>query len=171
MVAKRSARQARVKALTQMRPLVITAPDQLRCRLKGLSVAALVREASRLRASRSGDVVTVAHKASLCSLARRIQGLEDEIAELDPRIEALLVVTAPELLARFGVGPDTAAALLVSAGGQPRTVAFRGRLGSPLRRGSHPGLLRKDHPLPTRPWGRSQRQQRALAHRHGPHRP
>ena len=48
-----------------------------------------------------------AHKASLCSLARRIQGLEDEIAELDERIEKLVEAAAPELLARFGVGPDT----------------------------------------------------------------
>jgi transposase len=122
VVAKRSARQARVKALTQMRHLVITAPDQLRCRLKGLSVAALVAEAARLRPSRSGDAVMAAHKAALCSLARRIQGLEDEIAELDERIEKLLMRTAPELLSRFGVGPDTAAALLVSAGDNPERL-------------------------------------------------
>jgi transposase len=122
VVAKRSARQARVKALTQMRHLVITAPDLLRARLKSLTVTALVSEASRLRPSRSGDAVTAAHKASLCSLARRIQGLEDEIAELDQRIEVLLVVTAPELLSRFGVGPDTAAALLVSAGDNPERL-------------------------------------------------
>ena len=44
VVAKRSACQARVKALTQMRHLVITAPDQLRCRFKGLTVVALVSE-------------------------------------------------------------------------------------------------------------------------------
>jgi len=49
VVAKRSARQARVKALTQMRNLVITAPDQLRCRLTGLSVTALVTETAGLR--------------------------------------------------------------------------------------------------------------------------
>jgi transposase len=122
IVAKRSARGARVKALTQMRHLVITAPDQLRCRLRGLSVSALVSEAARLRPSRTGDPVLVAHKASLCSLARRIQGLEDEIAELDERIEVLLKITAPELLARFGVGPDTAAALLVSAGDNPQRL-------------------------------------------------
>jgi hypothetical protein len=42
VVAKRSARQARTKALIQMRHLGYTAPDQLRCRLKGLSVSALV---------------------------------------------------------------------------------------------------------------------------------
>jgi transposase len=122
VVAKRSARHARVKALTQMRHLVITAPDQLRCRLSGLSVAALVSEAARLRPSRSGDPVMAAHKASLCSLAHRVESLEDEIAELDKRIETLLAVTAPDLLALFGVGPDTAAALLVAAGDNPERL-------------------------------------------------
>ena len=42
LVAKRSARQARGKAIMQMRHLGFTAPDQLRCQLKGLSVNALV---------------------------------------------------------------------------------------------------------------------------------
>jgi transposase len=122
VVAKRSARGARVKALTQMRHLVITAPDQLRCRLKGMTVAALTAEAARLRPSRSGDPVMAAYKASLCSLARRVQGFDDEIAELDDRIVKLVEATAPELLARFGVGPDTAAALLVSAGDNPERL-------------------------------------------------
>jgi transposase len=51
-----------------------------------------------------------------------VQGLEDEIAELDERIGQLLQATAPELLARFGVGPDTAAVLLVSAGDNPERL-------------------------------------------------
>ena len=122
VVAKRSARRARVKAVVQMRHLVVTAPDQLRGRLKGLTVAALVTEAAKLRPARSGDPVMAAHKASLCSLGRRVQGLEDEIAELDERIEKLLQATAPELLSRFGVGPDTAAALLVCAGDNPERL-------------------------------------------------
>ena len=46
VVAKRSARQARVKALIQMRHLGYSAPEQLRCRLKSLSVQALVAEAT-----------------------------------------------------------------------------------------------------------------------------
>jgi hypothetical protein len=95
IVAKRSGRQARVKALTQMRHLVITAPDKLRCRLKGLSVTALVAEVARLGPSRSGDAVMPAHKAVLCSLAHRIQGLDDEIAELDARLQ------------RFSSAPET----------------------------------------------------------------
>ena len=118
-VAKRSARQARVKALIQMRHLGYTAPEQLRCRLKGLSVPALVAEGSRLRPTRSPDPVTAATKASLSSLAHRIEALDRELAELaelDERIEALLVATVPELLELFGVGPDTAAALVMAAG-------------------------------------------------------
>jgi len=122
VVAKRSARGARIKALVQMRHLVITAPDQLRDRLKGLTVCALVSEASRLRPSRTGEAVMAAHKAALCSLARRVQGLEDELADLDKRIGALVEAAAPQLLARFGVGPDTAAALLVSAGDNPERL-------------------------------------------------
>ena len=122
VVAKRSARQARTKALIQMRHLGYTAPEQLRCRMKGLSVPALVAEGARLRPTRSPDPVTAATKASLSSLAHRIQALDDELAELDERIEALLVATVPELLEVFGVGPDTAAALVMAAGDNPERL-------------------------------------------------
>ncbi len=122
VVAKRSARQARVKALTQMRHLGYSAPEQLRCRLKGLSVPALVAEGKGLRPSRSPDPVTAATKASLSSLAHRIEALDRELAELDERIEALLVATVPDLLELFGVGPDTAAALVMAAGDNPERL-------------------------------------------------
>jgi transposase len=115
-------RQARVKALIQMRHLGYTAPDQLRCRLKGLSVPALVAEGIKLRPTRSADPVTAATKASLSSLAHRINSLDDELAELDQRIEALLVATVPDLLDLFGVGPDTAAALVMAAGDNPERL-------------------------------------------------
>jgi transposase len=122
VVAKRSARQARVKAVIQMRHLGFSAPEQLRCRLKGLSVPALVAEGAKLRPTRSPDPVTAATKASLSSLAHRIQALDDELAELDARIETLLVATVPELLDVFGVGPDTAAALVMAAGDNPERL-------------------------------------------------
>ena len=44
VVAKRSARQARSRRSIQMRHLGYSAPEQLRCRLKGLSVPALIAE-------------------------------------------------------------------------------------------------------------------------------
>jgi transposase len=139
-----------VKAIVQMRHLVITAPDQLRSRLKGMTVTALVAEGAWLRPTKSTDPVTAATKASLSSLAHRVQALDAEVAELDHKIETLLVVAAPELLALFGVGPDTAAALLVAAGDNPermRTEAagahFCGVSPIPADSGKNAGHLRR----------------------------
>jgi transposase len=122
LVAKRSARTARTSALIQMRELLVTGPDQLRSRLRGLSISALTHEAARLRPARQGDSVLIATKAALSSLAHRVQGLDDELAELDGRIEALLMRHCSDLLGLFGVGPDTAAALVVCAGDNPERL-------------------------------------------------
>jgi transposase len=122
LVAKRSARHARVEALTQMRHLGISGPDQLRSRLHGLTITGLVAEGAKLRPTRSADPVTGATKAAVSSLAHRVQAFDREITELDEMIDALLAATAPELLALFGVGPDTAASLLVAAGDNPERL-------------------------------------------------
>jgi len=52
-------------------------------------------------------------------LARRIRDLNDEIATIDRAPEELIGQTAPSLLACHGVGPVTAAPLLVTAGDNP----------------------------------------------------
>ena len=97
---------ARVKALIQMRHLGYSAPEQLRCRLEGpLGALRSVAEGVKLRPTKISDSVTAATKASLSSLAHRIEGLDRELAQLDERIEALLMATVPDLLELFGVGP------------------------------------------------------------------
>jgi transposase len=122
MVAKRSATRARTKTITQMRQLSYTAPEQLRCRLKGLPIEVFVAEAQRLRPHPSGDVVICATKAALLSLASRVRGLEAEITKLDGQLTPLVTGAAPELLALYGVGIDTAATLLVAAGDNPERL-------------------------------------------------
>jgi len=122
LVAKRSARTARTSALIQMRELIVTAPDELRSRLQGLRISVLTAEAARLRPARQGDPVLIATKTALSSLAHRVQTLDDELVELDTRIEVLLSRHCPDLLDLFGVGPDTAAALVVCAGDNPERV-------------------------------------------------
>ena len=52
-------------------------------------------------------------------LARRYQSLDTEITQLDIEIRRLCAEANPALLAAKGVGPDTAAALLVAAGDNP----------------------------------------------------
>jgi len=122
IVAKRSARQSKVKAKVQMRHLVVSAPETIHQRFIGLSGTALITEAASLRPERSPDPVTAATKSSLSSLARRIRFLEAELATLDEQIAALVAAAAPELLGLFGLGPDTAASLLVAAGDNPERL-------------------------------------------------
>ena len=51
-----------------------------------------------------------------------MQSLEAECKRLDALLESLVSATAPELVASYGVGTDTAGALLVSAGDNPQRL-------------------------------------------------
>jgi transposase len=52
-------------------------------------------------------------------LAERYRALDAEIKLLDSELDRLVAQAAPDLVARFGVGPDSAGALLVAAGDNP----------------------------------------------------
>jgi transposase len=119
--ADRSARHARVKALNQMRALLLTGPDELREQFRGSTVWQLARGAARLR---PGDPTTAVGgtKYALRLLAKRVLELEDELAELKAILTPLVAAAAPALVARHGVGTDTAGALLVAAGDNPERL-------------------------------------------------
>jgi transposase len=122
LVAKRSAREGRLRAIHQMRQLSYTAPDQLRCRLKGLSTKEFVTESATMRPRVSADPVLYATKTALVSLGRRVHSLEDEAAYLDELLTELVTTTAPTMLELFGIGIGTAAVLLVAAGDNPERL-------------------------------------------------
>jgi transposase len=105
--------------LNQIRHLGFTAPDDLRERLHGLSSGQVTIAAASLRPHRGNDRVRFATKTALRTLGRRVQALDDEMAELDVGIAELVTDTAPQLLTLFGVGPNTAALLLITAGDNP----------------------------------------------------
>ena len=117
-VARSTALKARTQAANAMQALVVTAPDQLRQSLRGLSKIELVRTCARARPGKLAGT-TAATKAALRSLAVRHEALEAEVKALDGEIGPLIATIAPELIAVFGVGPDTAGALLVAAGDNP----------------------------------------------------
>lgn len=122
VVAKRSARSTKVKSMNQIRHLGFTAPEPLRARLSGVSRARLATEAASLRPRPGTDAVTFATKTSLRILGRRVLAVDAEMAELNVLLDGLVRVTAPELLAVYGVGVDTAALLLVAAGDNPQRL-------------------------------------------------
>jgi transposase len=120
-IPRRTAANSRIDAINQMRALLVTGPEQLRESFRDTTVWQMVTTAARLR---PGDPTTVtgATKLALRELARRIQGLEEEIDRLDAIIGPLVRATAPTLVARHGLGPQTAGALLVAAGDNPERL-------------------------------------------------
>jgi transposase len=117
-VARASAVKARTQSLNQIKSLLVTAPAGLRESVRGLSTPRLLDHCAAFRPGVI-DSPTVAAKVALRSLARRNLALRDEAQELDAAIARLVSASAPGLLAAFGVGPDSAATLLVTAGDNP----------------------------------------------------
>jgi transposase len=122
VVAKRSARSSKIQTLNQIRHLSFTASEELRERLKGVSRQELAAEAARLRPRAGSDAVTFATKTAISMLGRRVLALDAEKERLDTLLAKLVKETAPSLLAVFGVGVDTAATLLVTAGDNPGRI-------------------------------------------------
>lgn len=61
-------------------------------------------------------------KLALRTLARRAQAAEEELRVLDAELKTLVATAAPELVARKGIGTDTAGALLVASGDNPERL-------------------------------------------------
>src|SRR5256712_356011 len=120
-VARRSARHERTQANGQARALIVTGPDELRSRFTGHGTAALAAAIAALR-PRPGDVPGYATRVALRELGRRVQFLDAQLERLDELIIPLVIARAPGLLSLHGVGPDTAALLLVAAGDHPERL-------------------------------------------------
>ena len=118
LVARRSATKARTQAANQIHSVLVSAPEQVKCQLKGLNLRAQVRVCARWRPGEAQTTTAYAKKA-LRHLARRYRALNVEIAQLEGDIRRLCARANPALLAANGVGPDTASVLLVAVGDNP----------------------------------------------------
>jgi transposase len=121
MVTRRSAASERIQTINQARALIVTGPDDLRARFTGPTVAALVAELASLR-PRPGSTVGYATRIALSELGRRAEFLDAQLERLDELIVALVTAHAPGLLTLYGVGPHTAALLLIAAGDHPERL-------------------------------------------------
>ena len=121
-VARAGALKARTAAANQFHSICDTAPEVVRGQLRGLSTRTKMTVAGRYRA---GDPLTPtsAAKTALHSIARRWAALDTEIRALDRDIKTILDTIAAPLLARHGVGYETAGSLLCAAGDNPDRLA------------------------------------------------
>jgi transposase len=96
----------------------VTGPDDIRGQFTGQGPAELAGELAALR-PRPGSMVCYHTLLSLRELGRRAQYLDDQLERLDDLITPLVTARAPGLLALHGIGPSTAALLLIAAGDHP----------------------------------------------------
>jgi transposase len=99
--------------------MTVTAPTGLREQLEGRTTRARVKIAARFRPGEEPDTVLAATRYAMKKLALRYQALDAEIADLDRQLTRLVTATAPQLIARPGIGIHTTATLLVTAGDDP----------------------------------------------------
>src|SRR5687767_966482 len=119
---RQSAVKARSQAANQLRALPVTAPEDLRHRLRQLPTKELVATCARFRLGSDPDDFRTATRFALRSVARRYQALSREIAELDAQLDQLVAQVAPELVSLTGIGTDHAATLLIVAGDNPKRL-------------------------------------------------
>ena len=99
LVAHRSGRDARITCLNQLRHLGFCAPDELRERFRGVTVAGLAETAAALRPNGNGDPVLYATKLAMQTLGRRVVDIDADCARLRGELADLVKATAPSMLA------------------------------------------------------------------------
>jgi len=118
-VVTRSATKARTQALNQINQLLVTAPEDLRDRLRGLPRRELLATCAAFRVREDDDSLPGVTRLALRELAQRVDQLDDQLARAKTRLSRITAAAAPRLLAITGVGPDVASTLLLTAGDNP----------------------------------------------------
>jgi transposase len=119
-VARSGAVKAATASMNAVRSMIVTAPESLRTELRGHSATKLLDICAAFEPDLTAlDEPTHAIKLSLRSLASRTRELRREAAELKKHLTTLVTHIAPRTSDVFGLGPDTAAALLITVGDNP----------------------------------------------------
>ena len=114
LATRRSATTARVAAIGQLKALIVGAPEELRAELRGRSTASQVQHCASLRERPARSLEHQATVRALRATAQRIQFLAAEADQLQAELTVLVRAVAPWLLEVPGVGPLSAAQVLVS---------------------------------------------------------
>jgi transposase len=120
-IARDSAVKARTASIITLKSVLVTAPSTLRERLEPLTDHKLMLACVELEPGTPSSA-ELAAQYTLRMLAQRWQALHREVLAHTAQLKALTTDAAPELLAAFGVGFDSAAELLIAAGDNPQRI-------------------------------------------------
>lgn len=115
-IARDSAIRVQTQTMITLKSVLVTAPDELRQELERLSDFKLVTACARLIGVAAGPDSSSAVRHLLGVLGQRWLQIHDEVKTHTKVLEELTAATAPRLVAAFGIGPDIAAEMLVTAG-------------------------------------------------------
>jgi transposase len=120
-VARDTAVKARSAAIITLKTLIVNAPGELREALEPLTDRKLIDGCVGLL---PGAIVSPAAstKHALRALATRWLMLSTEIRAHDEALDAITGTAAPTLREAFGIGPDSAAEMMIVAGDNPTRV-------------------------------------------------
>lgn len=127
--ARRSAVKACTAAMNQIHAQLITAPVEVREKYRDLSPKRLVNALATCRPGVRGDTrgaVAITVLIALRALAQRHQFLTQQTRALESQLRDMVADINRNLLAARGVGPITAAQLLITAGGNPERLVTEG---------------------------------------------
>jgi transposase len=119
LTARRGAVKAHTAATNQLHALLVTGPAEVRERYRHHTTPALVTALSRCRPRAQHDPTAVAVLTAAKALAQRAVFLDQQKKDLTEQLDVLVQQLNPALRAAHGVGTDTAAQLLVTAGANP----------------------------------------------------
>ena len=114
LTARAQASTARTAAVNTLKALLLGAPDNLRQPLRGLSTPRQARRCRSLRVHASQPVNEQILRAELRRLATHIGAWDRELRANKAQLRQLVTQIMPALLDQPGVGPMSAAQLLVS---------------------------------------------------------
>jgi transposase len=115
-ITRDTAVKAQTATIITLKAVLVTVDHELRDSLAALSNYRLIVACSQLESAGPIGDPDVAARRSLAALATRWLSLHEEIKAHTRHLESLTSRLAPQMLDRFGVGFDTAAELLVTAG-------------------------------------------------------
>ncbi|MGH9210561.1 MAG: IS110 family transposase [Acidimicrobiales bacterium] len=121
----------RTRAIAALHALVTSAPDSLRERLRALTLGELLHTCAAMRGSSRQDSEEFATTMALRATARRALACQQEAAELESQLAALVRQVVPELLDQVGIGSVVAGQIIVSWShrGRVRSEAAFAKLG------------------------------------------
>ena len=121
-----------MQAANLLKATLLTAPEELRRRLRALPTGELVAVVARLCFAGEPEDVEAATRFALRPVARRYQALSEEISELDAQLERLVAQATPGARLLAGSRHEPRRHTARPGRRQPREAQERGILRQPL---------------------------------------